>query len=454
MNESEREDIIRNHVDFKHHDNQNTIDKNCVHNVVRNIHLDESDCDNPSASTVSCNELVQIDGNVSLIDVDSEADDTKAEDYEANDYDTEDSLPSINSESLGSFSNLSMFLPFADHDISCEDASLSDSFFKQGTADFSLLPSTLVTPSQGSAPSKISTRTITAHSLPNIMVTNHRSVFPKFNSLVDELIECEMHVGIHSEIWEDKEKPEHQHKVEEALEIHGILYISNPRPKRRGGGAAITLRDPKSQFTLSKLPVHVPQDIEVCWGLVKPRKPGSIKEIVICSFYCPPHSKKKTKLVEHISVNYFILKSSYPSCAFICGGDKNDLNVKHLLDISPNFHQIVTKPTHKDSILEVIVTDIGHFYKEPIIRPPLLPDIPGQGVPSDHMIVHAIPNKDSSKPPTRSTIIKTSRPFTTHAKLNMASWIQTESWENILACSDSSMMVDSFTSEHSENKLF
>ena len=114
---------------------------------------------------------------------------------------------------------------------------------------------------------------------------------PSSTAWFDELFECEMHVGIHSEIWEDKEKVEHKHKIEEALELHGIVYISNPRPKRRGGGAAITLCDPRSLFTLSKLPIHVPPDLEVCWGLVKPRDPGAIKEIIICSFYSPPHSK-------------------------------------------------------------------------------------------------------------------------------------------------------------------
>ena len=286
---------------------------------VRNIHTDEycvaSDCsktnDNSSVAAISRHVFNQLDGNDTMPDDDTEADDSEPEDPEV-----DVSIPSNNSsQSLGSVTNLSMFLPFANHDISCEDISLGDSFFTQGTSDSSLYQSsTLERTRERSAPSK---KTTTAHSLPNIMVTNHRSIFPKFNSLVDELIECEMHVGIHSEIWEDKEKLEHQNKIEEALEIHGIIYISNPRPKRRGGGAAITLCDPKSQFTLSKLPIHVPQDIEVCWGLVKPRTPGSIKEIVICSFYSPPHSKKKTKLVEHISVNYFILKSTYPSCSFI-----------------------------------------------------------------------------------------------------------------------------------------
>ena len=333
-----------------------------------------------------------------------------------------------------------MFLPFADSDITFDDISIGESFFTHGIPDFSNLDASVEV---SAGPTK---KASTAQSLPNIMVTNHRSIFPKFQNLVDELIECEMHVGIHSEIWEDKEKPEHKNKIEEALELHGIIYISNPRPKRRGGGAAITLCDPRGLFSLSKLPIHVPPDLEVCWGLVKPRSPGPIKEIVICSFYCPPYSKKKSKLVEHISVNYFMMKSSYPNCAFVCGGDKNDLNIKHLLDISPNFRQIVTKPSHGKSILEVIVTDIGHYYNEPVIRPALLPDIPGHGVPSDHKIVHAVPNKDSSMPPKRSTIVKSSRPLTTEAKQNIAKWIQSETWSSLLDCSDCSSMVEAFTS--------
>ena len=276
------------------------------------------------------------------------------------------------------------------------------------------------------------------------MVINHRSIFPKFNHLIDELTECNIQVGIHSEIWEDNENVDHKNKIEEALEIHGVIYISNPRPKRRGGGAAITLSDQNNLFTLSKLPIHVPPDLEVCWGLVKPRFPGSIKDIIICSFYCPPRSKKKTKLVEHISTNYYSLKSVYPGCAFIAGGDKNDLNVKHLLDISPSFRQIVTKATHKHSILDVIITDVGHLYNEPDIRPPLLPDDPNRGVPSDHMIVLASPAVNHI-PPKRTSITRNSRPLNTLAKRNLSNWIQNETWDDILEPENPTVMVNKFT---------
>ena len=376
--------------------------------------------------------FVQLDGNMSLLD-----DSSSNSSFSL----PEDSPCNSLNESLAGITNLSEYLPFSSHDISHEDIAITSSFFSQPPSDQSY--------SQGSPAtlqnrvSKVATKVSTALSLPNIMLANHRSVFPKFHSLIDELKEKEDHLGLHCEIWEDNEKVEHKNKVEEALELHGIVYISNPRTKKGGGGAAITLFDQKSQFTLSKLPIHVSPDLEVCWGLLKSRKHGSIKELIICFFYCPPRSKKKNKLVEHISINYFKLKSSFPTCSFICGGDKNDLNIKLLLDISPTFHQIVTKVTHKNSILDVIVTDIGHFYNEPIVCPPLLPDVPGNGIPSDHLVVHVTPISGAC-PPKRTSIIKTSRPFTTEAKLNIAGWILHESWGDVLNIDEVNSMVDSF----------
>ena len=177
------------------------------------------------------------------------------------------------------------------------------------------------------------------------MVSNHRSLFPIFNNLVDEILENDMQLGLHSEIWEDRESKAHAAQVEEALEIYGIQYISTPRPNRRGGGVAITLIS-DSPFTLTKLDIDDFENdspLEVCWGIVKPRQPtGQIKSIIVCSFYCPPRSRKKTDLLNHITTNYFILKSKYPDSGFICGGDRNDLNTQLLLDIDPSFKQLVT----------------------------------------------------------------------------------------------------------------
>ena len=196
-----------------------------------------------------------------------------------------------------------------------------------------------------------------------------------------------MHLGLHSEIWENCKKIAHTNKIEEAFEIQGIQYVSNPRPNKRGGGAAITLIS-DSPFTLTKLDPSLlcgDQSVETCWGLLKPKTPtGPIKVIVVCAFYLPPYSKKKSALIEHLSLNYFALKSNHPDSAFICGGDKNDLNTQLLLDIHPSFRQIVSHPTYRQSVLDVLVTDLGQYYEEPVIRPPVQPDCLMTAAPSDH----------------------------------------------------------------------
>ena len=288
-------------------------------------------------------------------------------------------------------------------------------------------------------------RAVTALSLPNIMVTNHRSIFPKFNNLVDELIENEMHLGLHSEIWENCKKIAHTNKIEEAFEIQGIQYVSNPRPNKRGGGAAITLIS-DSPFTLTKLDPSLlcgDQSVETCWGLLKPKTPtGPIKVIVVCAFYLPPYSKKKSALIEHLSLNYFALKSNHPDSAFICGGDKNDLNTQLLLDIHPSFRQIVSHPTYRQSVLDVLVTDLGQYYEEPVIRPPVQPDCLMTAAPSDHKIVFAKIKSNTMQPVKRAAIFRKVRPLPNQALEGFASWIQRESWEFVYDGNGASDMVE------------
>ena len=96
-----------------------------------------------------------------------------------------------------------------------------------------------------------------AAKLPTIFVTNHRSFFPKINNFVDVMETLGLTLGLHSEVWEVQENKDHQNKIEEALELHGIQYISNPRPHRKGGGAAISLLP--GEFTLTRLEVLIPK---------------------------------------------------------------------------------------------------------------------------------------------------------------------------------------------------
>ena len=201
-------------------------------------------------------------------------------------------------------------------------------------------------------------------------------------------------LGLHSEIWEDREKKDHMDKIEEALEIEGIQYISNTRPNRRCGGSAISLIC--GDFYVTKLDILVPKNLEVVWGLVRPKKQTKdFKGIIVCSFYSVPHSKRKTQLVEHIAINYSELKTVHKNFFFLTGGDKNDLDISNILDISPSLHMRNTRPTHGKKNIDVLVSDMVHLYSEPIIIQNVLTDIPdgqpGGGKRSEHPIIYSTP---------------------------------------------------------------
>ena len=105
----------------------------------------------------------------------------------------------------------------------------------------------------------------------------------------------------------------------------------------------------------------------------------------------PPNSKKKGALIDHIVSTINKLKIIHPKASCIIAGDKNDLNMNDILAMSPSFRQIVLKPTRKNRILTIVITDLHQFYQEPAIIPPVPVDEGADGVPSDHNGVLVLP---------------------------------------------------------------
>ena len=60
-----------------------------------------------------------------------------------------------------------------------------------------------------------------------------------------------------------------------------------------------------TQLTLEKLQVEVPHNLEVVWAMARPRA-GPVKQIIAAAFYCPPSSRKKAKLSDHIAITLHI----------------------------------------------------------------------------------------------------------------------------------------------------
>ena len=147
-------------------------------------------------------------------------------------------------------------------------------------------------------------KSIKASSLPNIWSANHRSLWPRLNNTVDELLELDAHIGFHCEIWENKANDNQQYQLEKAYELKGVKFISTPWSDQAGGGVGITVLN-GSPFNLQQLFPANPRKLEVCWGLLKLKNPTSdLKSILLCSFYSPPSSRQQTVLIDHITDMY------------------------------------------------------------------------------------------------------------------------------------------------------
>ena len=144
------------------------------------------------------------------------------------------------------------------------------------------------------------------------------------------------------------------------------------------GGAAIVVNTDK--FSVSKLNVSIPNNLEIVWGLIKPNEIcGKITKIIACCFYCPPKSKKKTSLIEHMTLTLQSLRTTFPMAGVLISGDRNDLSIQRLKIIDPALRQTVRKGTRGPNILTVVLTDMEVFYEEPIVVPPIDVDDPSKG---------------------------------------------------------------------------
>ena len=125
-----------------------------------------------------------------------------------------------------------------------------------------------------------------ALSLPIVATYNLRSLFPKIENLTTDMLERSVDVGFLTEIWENTFNLEHNAEIEKMLEISGLKYISTARPPNAKGvcygGAAIEVNLRK--FSVEKLSVQIPNNLEIVWGLLKPKSPSSKFKKIIDQF--------------------------------------------------------------------------------------------------------------------------------------------------------------------------
>ena len=200
--------------------------------------------------------------------------------------------------------------------------------------------------------------------------------------------------------------------------------------------------------------MSVPAGLEALWGIVRPKTGVSkFRNIIICSFYSPPTKGKNTKLADHISSTLHMLCTQYPESGLILGADKNSMNINPILNCGLKLRQIVDKFTRKKKTIDIIITNLGSYYKSSIIAPPITPDNPTNGEPSDHSVPVCIPHCDPLSRPERNYKLINFRPLPATNISKFGGWIVQEKWDFMqseTSVKDLAEQVDKYLNEKLE----
>ena len=170
--------------------------------------------------------------------------------------------------------------------------------------------------------------------------------------------------------------------------------------------------------------------------------------IIVFCFYSPPWSKKNAIMIEHITLTLQSLLNTHPKAGIIISGDRNNLDIASLLSIDPTLQQTVDRSTRGHRIIDVIVSNLHCHYDVPELVPPIVPDQPGKGVPSDHSGVIATPHTNSTQPTKTKKVRRNIRPIPESLLLNFGQKLSATDFTGVYLQPSSSKMVHEF-----QNKL-
>ena len=243
-----------------------------------------------------------------------------------------------------------------------------------------------------------------ALNLPILCNMNPRSVYNKVDEFHEFVNEEEIDLLFMSESWERDYLT-----LDEIIKLDDHVVVSNVSQRKGKGGRPAIIAN-KNKFDIQNVTntlIQIPWGVEAVWCVLTPKnvqQNSKIQRIACCSLYSKPDSRKKSLLLDHLSDAFNILSKKYTKgLHFIIAGDTNDLNLNPILNLTPNFQQIVQDWTRLDppALLDPIITTLHCYYQIPECLDPLDPDPDKTGKRSDHKIVVAkhLKNEDVQIPP-------------------------------------------------------
>ena len=171
--------------------------------------------------------------------------------------------------------------------------------------------------------------------------------------------------------------------------LSGFNLVRKDRVDITHGGVCVYIRD-NINFTI--LEDLEDPSFEALWLKLRPaRLPRGFSCIVLGIIYHPPNNNNPA-ILDYLWQSLSSIESRFPNSGLLIVGDFNRLNTKRLQNIF-DLKQIVKFPTRGDKILDLVLTNLREYYKDPIQRPP-----------HGHMSVEVQPKDRSQLPYSRSTI--------------------------------------------------
>ena len=282
---------------------------------------------------------------------------------------------------------------------------------------------------------KRSNNLIEALSLPSLCNMNPRSLYNKIDEFHEFVQNEDIDALFMSESWERESKT-----LSEIINLEDYQVVSNVHQRKgQGGTPALVVNTRKYEVTnLTNTLFPIKWGVEAVWAILTPKNMSisrKVKRLACAAIYCKPGSKNKTDLLDHLSDAFNIVSTKFgKGFHFIIAGDTNELRLKLLLDLSPNFVQIVTKPTRvdkvtgKEGILDPVIMTLSKFYQTPEILAPIDSDKDKVGKPSDHKIVIVRPISAVQSQNARVTRKIEVQPITDFGLYKMKTWLISEDW--------------------------
>ena len=108
--------------------------------------------------------------------------------------------------------------------------------------------------------------------------------------------------------------------------------------------------------------------------------------------------------------------------------------------------QVVKVPTrlNRDRTLDPIITSLSNYYRAPVTKPPINPDIGKKGKASNHLVVLMEPlaSAEHLKPRIYRTIER--RPLNQEGRQKFSKWIENCDWTPLYRCDDPNKKAEGF----------